>query len=397
MLFTLEALDAEQGDCLLVHYGTRDDHHLVLVDGGTGRTFTRTLRPRLRQLQRELGLAASQPVPLDLVVVTHVDSDHIGGIVKLARELVRAQQAHEPALVRVGRLWHNAYGDDPRHLDRIGAAARPAGTSAALRSELEVHAASLAEGRELRDAIITLGLQGNAPFRPTVRVGGYALPSWTLDREHEVRVTVVGPVESELAAYREAWREWRQEQQPRGKVAAAAYDDTSVANLASIATLIDMGSPDECWRMLLTGDARGDFLLEGLEQAGCLDDDGRIELNVLKLPHHGSERNVEVELFERVLADHYVISANGKHGNPDVATLDMLAEARGDAEISLHLTFPEHAWQGVEGTTKAERERRAALEAIDTWLVERCPEAWTVCYRDPDAPSIMVELGDEEL
>lgn len=397
MLFTLEALDAEQGDCLLVHYGTRADHHVVLVDGGPSRTHQRTLRPRLQQLRGELRLSPGQPVPLELVVVTHTDSDHIGGIIKLVDELVAAKEAQEPALVRIRRLWHNAYGDDPQHLDRAVGKAKTTKAAVALPCEPNVQAASLAEGRQLRDAVVTLGLQGNAPFDGMVRVGGSARPSLTLDRAHALRVTVVGPGETELAAYREAWRKWRKKERASGKVAPTAYDDDSAPNLASIATLVDMGPPDECWRMLLTGDARGDFLLEGLAQAGCLDDDGCLDLNVLKLPHHGSLRNAGSSLFERVTADHYVISANGTDGNPDVATLELLAEARGEAEISLHLTFPEHAWKGVVGTAKGERERRAALKAIDAWLANHCPEAWTVCYREPNALSIAVELGDEGL
>lgn len=396
MLFTLEALDAEQGDCLLVHYGTRADHHLVLVDGGPSRTHPRTLRPRLLQLRGELGLPPGRPVPLELVVVTHTDSDHIGGILELVRELVAAKEAQEPALVRIHRLWHNAYGDDPQHLDRSTGKVK-AKVAEAVRSELAVHAASLAEGQQLRDAVVTLGLQGNAPFNGMVRVGGTARPSWTLDREHALRVTVVGPGETELAGYRAAWRKWRKDARARGKVTPTGYDDDSAPNLASIATLVDMGPPDDCWRMLLTGDARGDSLLEGLAQAGCLDDDGCLDVNVLKLPHHGSLRNVGADLFERVTADHYVVSANGTDGNPDVGTLELLAEARGEAEISLHLTFPERAWEGVVGTAKGERERRAALKAIDAWLAEHCPEAWTVCYREPDARSIAVELGDEGL
>ena len=50
-------------------------------------------------------------------------------------------------------------------------------------------------------------------------------------------------------------------------------------------------------RILLTGDARGDYVLEGLKAAGVLD--GTLHLDVLKVPHHGSNRDVEVDFFER--------------------------------------------------------------------------------------------------
>ena len=67
-------------------------------------------------------------------------------------------------------------------------------------------------------------------------------------------------------------------------------------------------------------------------------DGQRCNVDILKLPHHGSERNVKPEFFEKVWADHYVISANGKHGNPDIGTLRMLSDARTDDGFTLHLT-----------------------------------------------------------
>ena len=50
-------------------------------------------------------------------------------------------------------------------------------------------------------------------------------------------------------------------------------------------------------------------------------------MDVLKVPHHGSDRNVNREFFERVRAKTYVISADGKHGNPDGPTLQWIYKA----------------------------------------------------------------------
>jgi hypothetical protein len=93
-------------------------------------------------------------------------------------------------------------------------------------------------------------------------------------------------------------------------------------------------------RILLTGDGRGDHTLEGLEKAGLLDGDGKLHVDILKMPHHGSDRNVDQDYFEKIHADHYVISADGKHHNPDVATLRMISQARPDDDFTLHLTYP---------------------------------------------------------
>ncbi|HYO70712.1 MAG TPA: hypothetical protein VEU33_31995 [Archangium sp.] len=120
-------------------------------------------------------------------------------------------------------------------------------------------------------------------------------------------------------------------------------------------------------------------------------------MDVLKLQHHGSVRNVTPEFFERVVADHYVISANGKHDNPDVETLEMLAEARGDAKYTLHLTFPKAAWKEVKGESTTDDKRREALRAIDAWLEKPGAARPTRVYRQRDSLAVSVSLGNETL
>ena len=36
MMFSLDVRRARKGDCLLLHYGTKEDPHLILIDGGPG-------------------------------------------------------------------------------------------------------------------------------------------------------------------------------------------------------------------------------------------------------------------------------------------------------------------------------------------------------------------------
>ena len=112
--------------------------------------------------------------------------------------------------------------------------------------------------------------------------------------------------------------------------------------------------------MLLTGDARGDKILEGMELAGLLERNGKKHVDLLKVPHHGSDNNMEPIFFERVPADHYVFSGDGEHGNPERATLQMLLDARGaDAGYTIHLTYPVVE---IDAGRKAEWEEKQAQE-----------------------------------
>ena len=55
-------------------------------------------------------------------------------------------------------------------------------------------------------------------------------------------------------------------------------------------------------RMLLTGDERGDDILAALKAARMFKRTS-VHVDLLKVPHHGSDRNVEQGFFEQVTAD----------------------------------------------------------------------------------------------
>ena len=52
MIFTLEALEAEQGDSLILHYGRTDRPRFIIIDGGPDGVYESSLRPRLEELQQ---------------------------------------------------------------------------------------------------------------------------------------------------------------------------------------------------------------------------------------------------------------------------------------------------------------------------------------------------------
>jgi beta-lactamase superfamily II metal-dependent hydrolase len=149
--------------------------------------------------------------------------------------------------------------------------------------------------------------------------------------DHDLKLTVLGPSEQRV---RKLHKEWEKNlKKDAAKALAAAFDDESPFNLSSIVVLAEIGGK----RLLLTGDARGDHILEGMTQAGLLTD-GTCHVDLLKVPHHGSDRNVTTEFFRQVTADHYVISANGRDDNPSIPTLEMITQAREDDDFTLHLT-----------------------------------------------------------
>jgi hypothetical protein len=377
VVFTLEALQAAHGDALLLHYGPADSAKLAVVDAGPAGIYRSSVRPRLEEIRAHR--APDATLTLDYVLVSHIDDDHIHGITDLTKELVEAADAPGDPPFEITNLWHNAF-DDVVGDDEVKAVA-PATLMASLEvgadvpggisQESKLVLASVGQGDRLRDDAERLSCVVNDDRK-------LMLAPVELDMGNKVKATVVGPLKDQLEELQTEWDKYVKKKQaaPKDKTAAiAAYLDDSVTNLSSIVVLAELDGK----RILLTGDARGDYVLEGLKKAGVLD--GTLHLDVLKVPHHGSNRDVEVAFFEQVTADHYVISADGKYGNPDPETLDMIAKARGKDEFTIHLT--NHDGEGG---------LRGLLDAF-TDKAKAAGGKFEVAYLGEPGP-IRIELGD---
>lgn len=356
-VFSLEVLKARKGDCLLLHFGPPDAPALGIIDGGPGGVYRAFLRPRLKELHDERGLDEAESLPVDWCMLSHIDDDHVKGLIQLTQELVDDGE-RDPRLVTILDLWHNTFDDivDDDGSDladavdrRFGPAALDGDIPPAELDGLDPAAAHVAraayavlasvpQGRTLRDNAARLGTELNLEFDGGLIVA--TADGAPLDFGNGLQLTVIGPMEAEVEELRRKHDAWVRANPDQVK-ALASYDDDSVFNLSSIVVLAEMEVESGVRRSILfTGDARGDKVLEGLELVGLIEPGGTLHVDVLKGLHHGSENNVTPDFFERITADHYVFSGNGEHGNPERATLEMLTQARGEADYVIHLTYP---------------------------------------------------------
>ena len=317
-MLQFDFLGARHGDSIVVRWGT---DHLMLVDGGPDTVYKNTLRPHLLSLAERPG----GTITLDVACVTHVDDDHIVGVLELLQELRRTRRDQLPELFRIKRLWHNSVEELVDQAEPGLTKAAQAVTDDARKNS--VVGSSYNQGRTVRDDAVALGLSGNAPFNAVVTTGG----TTQIDG---LNVTILSPGQSAVDQLAAKWRAAGQRKDP--SVIAQGFVDRSIPNLSSIAMHVRYASRTA----LLLGDARGDHVLAGLEQTSLTTAGGVVGVDVLQLPHHGSENNVEREFFERIRADHYVISADGvKHHHPGENTLRWLVESRAPTdEYTIHFT-----------------------------------------------------------
>ena len=397
MLFTLEALEAAHGDSLLLHYGTPDDPKTIIIDGGPPGNFAKRLEPRLGELRS--ARVGENPLPIPYLILSHIDDDHVAGVLQLTKELIRAKEDGDPKIVSIQQMWHNSFDDMvkpvPAAPAAITAAVQLASTGAPLPAafknvseEMKLVLATVPQGRQLRNDAAKLGIKVNNGF-----AGGFVVaPVGSVSSKNVgsgLTLSVAGPRQEQLDALQDDWAKQIKKLKKAGKLkpaelppmeaVAAEFVDTSVYNLSSIVILAECGGKT----MLLTGDARGDFTIEALEESGLKKKGKPLKVDILKMPHHGSWRNIADSFFKDIVADHYVISANGKYDNPDLDTVKSLLKVRPTGGYTVYMTN--------RHDVKTKKELPAA-----TYLVKNAKKKnVTVVFGDETAaiPSIVIDLG----
>ena len=223
----LRVFFAGDGDCLLLTTG--DGRH-VLVDGGRTAPFRANARPVLA----DLATAGEQ---VDLLVVSHIDADHIAGVISLLKE-VAAWEVHdyqvgeggnpthpEPATPRPPRvvgLWHNAWraqlGDLEGPVAALASYTAEALSLASGEVDDETGAARLALdslsglAESINDGVTLLRLADDeTPVARNAAFGhGLVLLQSPVHVEQVGSATlqVLGPAEIHLKKLREEWRAW---------------------------------------------------------------------------------------------------------------------------------------------------------------------------------------------
>lgn len=316
---TIEVLQGGYGDALWVECARDGRPWRMVVDGGPPEAYG-ALKARID------ALAPGERV-FDVVVVSHIDSDHIGGMLPLlAREDID-----------VGDVWFNAL------------AQLPAPDQSLTRS--------VGQGEDLVELLTGVSRPRPLPWNRAFDGCAVVTPGDRTFRELNLpggpRITLLSPTPKRLLALRRVWdqalsRLQRGESEeleppapaePLADLAALAatktVNDTSAPNGSSIAFLLEHRGAS----CLLGADAFPTVLGGAL---WCLANArGRlVAVDAVKLPHHGSQKNVSAKLLTVVPSKQFLISTNGERfGHPDDVALARAVTAGGPG-TTLWFNYP---------------------------------------------------------
>jgi beta-lactamase superfamily II metal-dependent hydrolase len=325
-MFMIEMLPAQRGDALWITYGDRSKPHHVLIDGGPSETIV-TLVP---QLEARIKNLPGRDNRLELMVVTHVDTDHIQGAVSLLSD---------PKRVRVFRdVWFNAYEHlrptlgawDGERLTKVLSHDRSRWNKA-----FDNGPVAAPEDGELPVVNLKGGLELTL-LSPTPEGLAKLAPDWKEEcRKH-------GLVPGQGAEIPSAWRRPELLGFDIDRLATARYRrDTSKPNLTSIAFIARYDGAS----VLCAADAHAEVLLDGLGKLGP----GPHEFTAVKVSHHGSSANNSPRLLDSIRSKNWLVSTNGaKFKHPHAPALARVITSQ--ERPTFHLNYvTEHVQDLIDG------------------------------------------------
>lgn len=339
----VEMLPALHGDCLLVEYGDARRTRRLLIDGGPIGAYG-ALDQRLAQLP-----AGNRR--FELMVLSHVDTDHIDGLVRLFAN-------PRPWPFVVGDVWFNGW----RHLEQ---------------------AHGLLGGRqgEYFSALLARRLDDgcwNGAFGGKAVVVEDAGPLPVRELAGGMRLTLLSPTPQKLDKMRDAWRKdiagafepgdldaaWQQLATQKRYLPGQGLlgstpeldrllqkqskPDNAAANGSSIAFLAECGGKS----CLFLADAHPDVICASLGRLLVARGLDRLAVDAVKLAHHGSKGNTTDALMALIDSPRFLFSSNGaQFGHPDREAVQRVIARSAHASPTLffnYLSDRNREWQSAQ-------------------------------------------------
>ncbi|EKN4694924.1 MBL fold metallo-hydrolase [Yersinia ruckeri] len=318
MTIRYEVLKANHGDSILVSYAKDDVIFNLLIDGGPAKTFSGCLFEQ-GPLKKILGDLDKKEQVIDLLILTHVDDDHIGGLLEGFRS-----QSYLSKLTK--RVWFNSGGTIEKHFK----------VTSSFNNELHIkakssRATSIKQGVFFEEYISGLNIWDKVVISSndqTYNIG-------------PMKFIILSPCEDNL---KKLLVKWEKEVPVRitsakGNDYNSSFDellesdnfeeDKSIHNGSSIAFILEV----ENYKMIFLGDAHPSTIINKLKVLGY-SRDNPIEADLVKISHHGSKYNTNSELLDIIKSDNYIISTDGsKHGLPHKVCLARIYNSNPRAKI----------------------------------------------------------------
>ncbi|MDC7286918.1 MBL fold metallo-hydrolase [Blautia schinkii] len=286
---SISLIRSGKGDCIHLRFmGSSGYPHNVIID--TGSTST---AGEFRKLYNDVIFAGEV---IDTLFISHYDDDHIGGILKLVESGIFPQ---------IKSVYFNAYSGG----------IEPVAELTAMQGQRLFHS-------NLYDVVNSSVTKGDVICLDgaVISVIGPSQDSLTQAMSQMKKADASFIPLAAISDWKRSFDELRKEEYPA--------PDISISNKSSIVFILTY----EERNFLFCGDAPASEIAEGLR------DIDMHKFDLVKLPHHGSCRNISKELLELIEADSFMICADGK-SHPDKHAIAKLLDFYGTV-----LIYSNYSW-----------------------------------------------------
>lgn len=334
---------AGNGDCILIE----SEGSKILVDGGTAASFN------------DWKSVVSKITNLDCLFITHIDNDHVNGVLKLieSEDRIGIDNVIFNGAKQILELDYDNRSDDDYVYEALAIDFSPDSDE-----EVEIgysEATSLSYLLEEKNYQINEINKGKAihtdSYSGSIKMGVF-------------EIEFVGPTRKALAKLRRAWFDILSERGLKRKVVTKIHSkafeqyvnglalehendvnisndqsssikklseikyqaDKSLANETSLSFIVRSNGKS----ILMLGDAHMETVIEWLDKHEI----PILNVDAVKVAHHGSNRNISKELIERLNCKKYFISTNGKRFfHPDVDVIAKIARYTKTSETTIYM------------------------------------------------------------
>jgi beta-lactamase superfamily II metal-dependent hydrolase len=347
-MFEIETFPAQNGDAFWVRWGSAGKIHHLLIDCGYKNTY--------EAVKAELEKPGHAKTKFEVIVYTHIDSDHVEGAVHLMGDAIMKGRTKD--------VWFNSWDEIKEEaLDQLGAK----------------------QGEYLEALLKLTGVKRNQLWGGSTICVPDAGPLLSTTIKG-LQITLLSPSKAKLEALQKFWVSDLDDLMNAGNddealellredpkyapdvlgdneidvdalVAEDFEEDNRAPNGSSIAFLAEYDG--RC--VLFAADAHPSVLETALRRHGATEAKP-LALELLKLSHHGSKNNTSPELLKLLAPKRVLISTNGaRHYHPHAQAIARVVRAYPGVELVFNyrsdyskawlepLNQLEHGYTALEG------------------------------------------------
>jgi beta-lactamase superfamily II metal-dependent hydrolase len=299
MSLIIKPLKAFHGDSILLSFDDNGTTRNILIDGGPGNTYSKPPKA----LKNEIEQIEKRGENIDLLVITHIDDDHIGGIISIF-------EYEDPNLDKIKKVWFNS-GElistffktrvDPKRENPLILISDPdMSINQGITLENSLKMMNCWEREVIYSGCDTVRFYGSNIIILSPNKKGLRKLNKKWEKEEEGEVDLTG--------------DYSDYKIPISKLITRRFkEDKSVPNESSISFLFECQGK----KILFLADSYPSVAAGSIKKLGY-SSGKKLELDMVKIAHHGSKRNISPGLLKLIKCRNYLISTNGQmHGFPD--------------------------------------------------------------------------------